>query len=102
MELAFIEWLRQNLPPSPRLRVGVGDDCAVLAWATGDDVVVTTDAITDQVDFILSEVEPALVGRKALGVNLSDLAAMAAEPVAAVVSLVLPRHGDGRNRNALE
>jgi thiamine-monophosphate kinase len=102
MELAFIEWLRKNLPASPRLRVGVGDDCAVLAWAAGDDMVVTTDSITDQVDFILSEVKPSLVGRKALGVNLSDLAAMAAKPVAAVVSLILPRHGDGRGPDALE
>jgi thiamine-monophosphate kinase len=83
------------------LRVGIGDDAAVLGWAGGRDVVVTTDAITDGVDFILSEVEPALAGHKALGVNLSDLAAMAAEPAAAVVSLVLPRHG-GCGLSALE
>jgi thiamine-monophosphate kinase len=101
MEQQFIDWLRANLPPSPLLRVGVGDDAAVLAWAAGGDMVVTTDAVTDQVDFVLAEVEPALVGHKALGVNLSDLAAMAAEPVAAVVSLVLPRRGTG-TRDALE
>jgi thiamine-monophosphate kinase len=51
--------------------------------------------VTDQVDFVLAEVQPAHIGHKALGVNLSDLAAMAAEPVAAVVSLVLPRDGAG-------
>jgi thiamine-monophosphate kinase len=96
MEKQFVDWLKAHLPTSRHLRLGVGDDAAVLAWAAGRDMVVTTDAITDQVDFVLSEVEPALIGRKALGVNLSDLAAMAAEPVAAVVSLVLPRHGDGR------
>jgi thiamine-monophosphate kinase len=101
MEQQFIDWLKANLPPSPLLRVGVGDDAAVLAWASGGDMVVTTDAVTDQVDFVLAEVEPALVGHKALGVNLSDLAAMAAEPVAAVVSLVLPRRGAGK-RGALE
>ncbi len=101
MEQQFIDWLRAHLPPSPLLRVGVGDDAAVLAWAAGRDMVVTTDAVTDQVDFVLAEVEPALVGHKALGVNLSDLAAMAAEPVAAVVSLVLPRRGAGK-RDALE
>ncbi|MBA3484213.1 MAG: thiamine-phosphate kinase [Pirellulales bacterium] len=101
MEQQFIDWLRAHLPPSPLLRVGVGDDAAVLAWAAGRDMVVTTDAVTDQVDFVLAEVEPALVGHKALGVNLSDLAAMAAEPVAAVVSLVLPCRGAGQ-RDALE
>jgi thiamine-monophosphate kinase len=101
MEQQFIDWLRANLPSSPNLHIGVGDDAAVLGWAHGRDVVITTDAVTDGVDFILSEVEPALAGHKALGVNLSDLAAMAAEPVAAVVSLVLPRHG-ARGLTALE
>jgi thiamine-monophosphate kinase len=101
MEQQFVDWLQANLPASRHLRIGVGDDAAVLAWTAGRDMVVTTDAVTDQVDFVLSEVEPALVGRKALGVNLSDLAAMAAEPVAAVVSLVLPRHGSGK-RDALQ
>jgi thiamine-monophosphate kinase len=101
MEQQFINWLRSNLPPGPHVRVGVGDDAAVLAWASDRDIVVTTDAVTDQVDFVLAEVEPRLVGHKALGVNLSDLAAMAAEPVAAVVSLVLPREG-GRHLDALE
>ena len=93
MELELVRWLTENLPPHPLLRIGIGDDAAVLRWPAGDDLVVTTDAITDEVDFILAETDPRLVGHKALGVNLSDLAAMAAEPVAAVVSLVLPRKG---------
>jgi thiamine-monophosphate kinase len=101
MEQQFVEWLRANLPASPHLRFGVGDDAAVLDWAHGRDMVVTTDAVTDGVDFILSEVGPGPAGHKALGVNLSDLAAMAAEPVAAVVSLVLPRNG-ARGLTALE
>jgi thiamine-monophosphate kinase len=101
VEHQFIDWLKSTLPPSPHVRVGVGDDAAVLAWASGREMVVTTDTITDQVDFVLADVEPRLVGHKALGVNLSDLAAMAAEPVAAVVSLVLPR-GGSRHLDALE
>jgi len=96
IEREFVNWLQANLPASKHLRLGVGDDASVLRWADGRDVVVTIDSIHDQIDFILSDVEPALVGHKALGVNLSDLAAMAAEPVAAVVSLVLPRPGTGR------
>lgn len=101
MESEFIHWLSTRLPSSRHLRLGAGDDAAVLSWSQARDLVVTTDAITDQVDFVLVETDPTLVGRKALAVNLSDLAAMAAEPVAAVVSLVLPR-GGGAGRSALD
>jgi thiamine-monophosphate kinase len=93
MERLFIDWLANQLPPNPKLRVDFGDDAAVLRWADGGDMVVTTDAVTDGVDFRVGEATPEQIGHKALGVNLSDLAAMAAQPVAAVVSLVLPRDG---------
>lgn len=91
MESEFIAWLRTRLPSHPRLRLGLGDDAAVLRL--GGDCVVTTDLLTDGVDFVLAACDPVRVGRKALAVNLSDLAAMAARPVAAVVSLALPRQG---------
>lgn len=93
MERELIAWLAAHLPASRHLRLGIGDDAAVLSWNVGADMVVTTDSVTDGVDFILADIDPRLAGHKALGVNLSDLAAMAAEPVAAVVSLVLPRTG---------
>jgi len=93
MESDFIRWLRDRLPPHPSLRVGIGDDAAVLRLADRADSVVTTDLLTDGVDFRLSEIDPRRAGRKALAVNLSDLAAMAARPVAVVVSLALPRAG---------
>jgi thiamine-monophosphate kinase len=92
-ESTFIAWLRDRLPPHSALRLGPGDDAAVLAWATADDVVVTVDMLMDGVDFELADVDPRRAGRKALAVNLSDLAAMAAQPVAALVALALPRHG---------
>jgi thiamine-monophosphate kinase len=91
VESEFIAWLRNRLPTHPRLRLGIGDDAAVLRLA--GECVVTTDLLTDGVDFILAECDPRRVGRKALAVNLSDLAAMAARPVAALVSLALPRSG---------
>lgn len=97
MEPELIQHLRESLPSSSRLRIGLGDDAAILDWHDRDDLVVTTDLISDEVDFLLGEVDPRRVGRKALAINLSDLAAMAAEPIAAVVSLLLPRqppHGD--------
>ena len=84
MEQQFIAWLRERLPPHPLLRLGPGDDAALLRMAGIDECVITVDLLTDGVDFILAEVDPRRVGRKALAVNLSDLAAMAAGPLAAV------------------
>jgi thiamine-monophosphate kinase len=93
MESEFIAWLRKRLPPHPLLRLGPGDDAAVLRLADVDECVMTVDLLTDHVDFELSKVDPRRVGRKALAVNLSDLAAMASRPLAGVVSLALPRQG---------
>jgi thiamine-monophosphate kinase len=73
------------------LLLGLGDDAAVLELAVGPRCVVTTDMLNEGVDFVSGRCDWRLVGRKALAVNLSDLAAMAARPVAAVVSLSLPR-----------
>lgn len=95
MERDFVHWLRSKLPSHPLLKIGVGDDAAVLASA-GSDTVVTTDLLADGTHFLADEVDPELIGRKCLAANLSDLAAMAAEPLAVVVSLMLPRGGAGR------
>ena len=93
MEQEFVAWLRDRLPAHPLLRLGPGDDAAVLRMAGVAECVITVDLLTDQVDFLLSEVDPRRVGRKALAVNLSDLAAMAARPLAAVLAVALPRQG---------
>jgi thiamine-monophosphate kinase len=93
MERQFISWLRERLPPHPLLRLGPGDDAAVLRMAGIDECVVTVDLLTDHVDFELAEVDPRRVGRKALAANLSDLAAMASKPLAGVIALALPRQG---------
>jgi thiamine-monophosphate kinase len=93
MEADLIAHLRHRLPSHPLLRLGIGDDAAVLRMAEVDDCVLTVDLLSDHVDFELTEVDPRRVGRKALAVNLSDLAAMASEPLAGVVALALPRKG---------
>ena len=93
VEQQFIAWLRERLPPHPLLRLGPGDDAALLRMAGIDECVITVDLLTDGVDFILAEVDPRRVGRKAIAVNLSDLAAMAAGPLAAVFAVALPRQG---------
>jgi len=93
MEADFVAHLRRRLPAHPLLRLGLGDDAAVLRLADVAECVLTVDMLMDHVDFELSEVDPRRVGRKALAVNLSDLAAMASRPLAGVVALALPRSG---------
>ena len=73
--------------------MGISDDAAVLRWGQGAECVLTVDLLTDGVDFQLEKVAARRVGRKALAVNLSDLAAMAARPLGALVALALPRQG---------
>src|SRR5437868_1024219 len=92
-EFAFIDWLRGRTPPAPRVRIGPGDDTAAVSFPAGRDCLVTTDMLLEGSCFRLAEAGPRRVGRKAMAVNLSDIAAMAGRPVAAVVSLGLPRQG---------
>jgi len=75
-------------PPS-RVALGMGDDCALLAPAPGMQLAVSTDMLVEGRHF-LSTVDPVRLGHKALAVNLSDLAACGARPVAFTLSLALP------------
>jgi thiamine-monophosphate kinase len=92
-EFAFIDWLRGRTPAAPRVRIGPGDDTAAVFFPAGRDCLVTTDMLLEGSCFRLAEAGPRRVGRKAMAVNLSDIAAMAGRPVAAVVSVGLPRPG---------
>ena len=74
----------------PWVAVGPGDDAAVIRPERGTFDVLTTDAQVDGIHFDLRFVPPDAVGHRALAVNLSDLAAMGAEPKAALLSLLLP------------
>ncbi|MGE0865229.1 MAG: thiamine-phosphate kinase [Vicinamibacterales bacterium] len=89
-EHALLARLLARLPrPSAQVLVGPGDDAAVLAPVRNERLVVTTDAVVQGVHFS-GAFSPADIGHKALAVNLSDLAAMAATPQWALLSLVLP------------
>ncbi|MEZ6098101.1 MAG: thiamine-phosphate kinase [Pirellulaceae bacterium] len=96
MEREFVQWLMSRVPASPSLRQGIGDDAAVLDFGDSRQLVVTTDLLADGVHFDASSTAWTRIGHKALAVNLSDLAAMAARPLAAFVSILLP------NDHALE
>src|SRR6476659_4948346 len=93
MELEFIRWLREHVPPDPRASLGLRDDAALLSVAGNPHIVVTTDLLTDGVDFRVGHDDLRRIGRQALGANLSDLAAMAAKPLAAFVSVARPYGG---------
>jgi thiamine-monophosphate kinase len=79
-------------PPETRAGVvlGVGDDCALLAPAPGQQLAVSTDTLVEGRHF-LSTVPPERLGHKALAVNLSDLAACGARPLAFTLALSMPR-----------
>jgi thiamine-monophosphate kinase len=92
-ELTFIDWLRRRTPKDPRVLLGPGDDTAALRFTPGAAILVTTDMLLDGSCFVLADAGARRVGRKAMAVNLSDIAAMAGRPVATVVSVGLPREG---------
>src|ERR671911_209966 len=97
MELEFIRWLREHVPQHRNAPLGLSDDAALVSLAGNSSVVVTIDTLTDGVDFRVGVDDPRRIGRQALAANLSDLAAMAARPVAAVISLALPRSNPSTN-----
>ncbi|MEO5735454.1 MAG: thiamine-phosphate kinase [Rubrivivax sp.] len=76
--------------PARRAVLGVGDDCALLAPHPGMQLAVSSDMLVEGRHF-LSTVAPDRLGHKALAVNLSDLAACGAEPLAFTLALALPR-----------
>jgi thiamine-monophosphate kinase len=90
-ERALLARILARLPrPPASVVVGPGDDAAVIASARNTRLVVTTDAVVEGVHFSRAYSSPADIGHRVLAANLSDLAAMAATPRWALLSLVLP------------
>ncbi|HEV2622742.1 MAG TPA: thiamine-phosphate kinase [Frateuria sp.] len=93
MEFRLIDRIRERTAqPRGDVRLGIGDDAALLAVPPGQELAVAIDTLVEGVHFPLSTA-PADVGWKALAVNLSDLAAMGALPAWALLALTLP-HAD--------
>lgn len=87
-EFELIE--RHFTRPVRKAALGVGDDCALLRLAPGQQLAVSSDMLVEGRHF-LSTVAPERLGHKALAVNLSDLAACGAEPLGFTLALALPR-----------
>jgi thiamine-monophosphate kinase len=92
-ELAILRHIRERAArrPSREIPLGIGDDCAILRPRAGEDLTVTTDLTVCGTHFRLDWHTPEEAGHRALARGLSDLAAMGARPIAAFLSLGLPR-----------
>ena len=93
-EFDLIARIRQRAAARGDVVLGIGDDCALLLPPPGMQLAVTMDALNVGVHFP-PETAPADIGWKALAVNLSDLAAMGAQPAWGTLSLSLPQGDPG-------
>ncbi len=90
-EFGLIDRIRRMLPESgPGVLVGIGDDTAVLQTEGGRLLLATCDTQREGIHFLRSAATPENIGRKALAINLSDIASMGGRPRFALVSLGLP------------
>jgi thiamine-monophosphate kinase len=95
-ELALIERIRQRAASSAgaksaALRLGIGDDCAILRPPAGHELLITTDFSLEGRHFRRDTHPAAAIGHRALARGLSDIAAMGGRPLAAFLSLAVPR-----------
>ncbi|HEX8552600.1 MAG TPA: thiamine-phosphate kinase [Abditibacteriaceae bacterium] len=91
-EFGWIDRVRKQLAVRGGVRVGIGDDAAVLAPLSSP--VITCDALVEDVHFRRDWTTPRALGRKSMAVNVSDIAAMGGIPVAAFVTLAISARDD--------
>jgi thiamine-monophosphate kinase len=90
-EFDFIDWIRTQQPATPLVPLPAGDDMAVLKWPANELLLVGVDQVLDGVHFDSAIHSPRQIGRKVMNRNLSDCAAMACLPAAAVATVALPK-----------
>jgi thiamine-monophosphate kinase len=91
-EFSLIASIRRRMEGRypPEVALGIGDDCAVLQPQAGREWVITTDTQVEDVHFRRAWLTPYQIGWRAMAVNLSDIAAMGAQPFGALAALTLP------------
>ncbi len=90
-EFELIAEVTRDLPRTANdLALGVGDDCAILNGPEGKDWLITADALNEGVHFLRAGTDLVLLGRKALSVNISDIAAMGGVPRFFLVTIGIP------------
>lgn len=90
-EFGLIERIKRITKTDSTVIKGIGDDCAVIKFTRDDFLLFTCDMIVEDVDFT-SKTNPYLIGRKALGVCISDIAACAGTPRYALIAVGLPKN----------
>ncbi len=87
----FLEMLRERVPASgPQVKLGIGDDAAALSLPAGEMALLSTDVLVENVHFTRQTLPPRFIGRKAVAVNASDIAAMGGRPVGLLASVCVP------------
>lgn len=90
-EFGLIDRIKEKLPPPIQgVLKGIGDDAAICALGKERVLVSTVDLLVEGIHFDLSYTSPYFLGCKSLAVNLSDIAAMGAQPLYALISIALP------------
>lgn len=90
-EFGFIESIRKRCTTSlGEVIKGIGDDCAVFRSSRGRVLLLTTDMLVEDIHFVRTTITPYHLGRKAIAVNLSDIAAMGGRPLVALISAAIP------------
>lgn len=90
-EFGFINRIARRYPPEDSsILKGIGDDAAVISFSKDSVILLTTDQLIEGFHFCLEETEGRRLGKKALAVNLSDIAAMGGVPIGYTLSLGIP------------
>lgn len=96
-ESEFIAWIRRRIPvKAAGLRLGIGDDAALLSVPRGKELILTTDMSIEDVHFTPGLHPPRAIGHRALARSLSDVAAMGGSPRYALISLAISKQTDRR------
>jgi len=93
-EFGLIDRISAAVTERAAVKIGIGDDAAAIEPSPGHLVLMTSDMLIEGVHFDLELTDPLSLGRKSLAVNLSDLAAMGAEPRYFLLSLAIPQKLD--------
>src|SRR5437762_12868321 len=93
-EFDLINWIRSQQKATKIVTHPAGDDLAILKWPEEELLLVGVDQVIDGVHFDSTKHSPLAIGRKVMNRNLSDCAAMACLPAAAVATVALPRERD--------
>ena len=89
-EIEFIKYITKKFRVKPPIVKGIGDDCAVMSYGKNNYLLLTTDMIIEGTHFS-KKTSGFLIGRKAMAVNISDIAAMGGTPKYALISAGVPR-----------